>query len=441
MEVGSLGFAVVGAVLVITALGVGLVDRSLMSFPLLFAAVGVAIGPLGTGWLKIAPGSHLLGTVAAVVLALMLFLDAVHLETSHLRHRWRIPALIIGPGTLLAGTAAAGAAMLVAGLDLRTAVLVGALLVSTDPVMLRDVLRDRRIPSAVRHALTVEAGTNDVVILPVLLVTVALAEPGPTAPWPLVLTRVLVVAPAVGFAVGTAGAKALAWVQRRWPVRREYHSLHGLGLVLLAYAGGQAIGGDGLLAAFAAGLAVGMSSEPLCQCFLDFGGAITEMAMLVTFVLFGAALSPLAVAAPLPAALVLAGLLLVVIRPASVALVLVGHRRRLSRAGVGLLAWFGPRGLASLLFGLIVYNAGLIGDSVFGLVGVVVAVSIVVHGASARPLAAWYGRRVALRPAATVARATPRDAVASLTSSAVDSSGDGVPAVGESAGSGLHLPR
>jgi NhaP-type Na+/H+ or K+/H+ antiporter len=192
VEVGSLGFAVVGAVLVVAALGVGLVDRSPVSFPLLFAAAGVAIGPLGTGWLTVTPGSRL-----------------------------------------------------------------------------------------------------------------------------------------------------------------------------------------------------------LCQCFLDFGGAVTEMAMLVTFVLFGAALSPLVAAAPLPAALALAGLLLVVIRPAAVGLVLVGHHRRLSAAGVGLLAWFGPRGLASLLFGLILYDAGLFGDSVFGLVGVVVAVSIVVHGASARPLAAWYGRRAA----------------------------------------------
>jgi sodium/hydrogen antiporter len=391
------GFAMVGGVLVVAALGAGLVDRGPVSFPLLFAALGVALGPKGAGIVRVDLGGPVLGVVATVVLVLVLFLDAVHLETADLRHHWQVPALVVGPGTLLVAAFTAMVAAVLLHLSPLTAAMLGAVLASTDPVLLRDVLRDPRIPPQATHALRVEAGTNDLVILPVLLVLAAVATSGGAVFWPAVLGRIVVVGPLTGFVVGAVGAKAMTALNRRFPVRREYQSLHGIGLVLLAYASGEAVGGDGFLAAFAAGLAVGMANEKLCSCFLEFGAALTESAMLVAFVLFGAALSPLVGSVPVVATLVLAGVLLLIVRPLAVGLVVVGQRRALSGPAAAFLAWFGPRGLTSLLFALLLYDAGAIDQRVFGIVAVVVAVSVVVHGASVTPLTVWYGRRLARR--------------------------------------------
>jgi NhaP-type Na+/H+ or K+/H+ antiporter len=180
----------------------------------------------------------------------------------------------------------------------------------------------------------------------------------------------------------------------RWGIRREYQALYGIGLVLASYAAGEAVQGDGFLAAFFGGLAVTLFNVSLCDCFMEYGEVTAEMAMLLAFVLFGAVLATLLPSVPLLATLALALVVIGVARP--LALWLVLQRATMSNAARAFIGWFGPRGLNSLLLALLAVEAGVPGaEGLLAVTGVVVLASVVLHGASATPLSAWYGRRVA----------------------------------------------
>jgi NhaP-type Na+/H+ or K+/H+ antiporter len=389
-------FGLIAGVLVVSALAAGLVERAPLSFPILFLGLGFLVGDRGLQFISIGLDSRVLEVVAIVTLALVLFLDAVNLELTELRRDWLAPVLVLGPGTLLVIGLLAGLGMLLLDLPVVLAFLLGTILASTDPVVLRDVLRDPRIPRSVRRTLSVEAGTNDIVVLPLLLVLIAIANAdlGGVAEWLGFLGRLLVLGPAAGFAVGAVGAWVMGWVDERFHIRREYQSLYGIGLVLGAFVTGEAAGGDGFLAAFAAGLAVTAFNQTLCDCFLEFGEVIAETTMLLAFVLFGALLSTLVGEVPLLATLALAGLAIVVIRPLVVWSVLRLGRADLSRYARQFIGWFGPRGLNSLLFALLVVEQAVPGgEQLFAVIGVVVLVSVVAHGVTATPFSRWYARK------------------------------------------------
>lgn len=390
-------FALAAIVLVVAALAAGVVERAPVSFPMIFLGLGFALGPWGAGTLHVEADSQVLEAISILTLSLVLFLDAVHLEVEELRREWKVPALVLGPGTVVVIGLTTVAVVLLFDFDVVTAMLIGTILASADPVVLRDIVRDDRIPRPVRRALSVEAGTNDIVVLPILLILLAVKTAGPTVSWPLTLAEILLLGPAAGFAVGGLGAALMARLDRWFAVREEYQSLYGIGLVLLAYVTGEAVGGDGFLAAFAAGFAVAALNADLCGCFLEFGGVVSEMAMLVAFVVFGAALSTVLPLAPVLPALLLAGLALLVIRPLAIGIVLAPRRRHLSWPARGFIAWFGPRGLNSLLFALLALTAGAAGGALLAVVGVVVMASVVAHGVSATPVSAAYGRYVARR--------------------------------------------
>ena len=401
-------FALIAVVLIVSALASGFVERGPLSFPIIFLGLGVLLGQRGFGVLAITVHDQTLEVLAILSLALVLFLDAIRLRFDEGRRAWLVPVLILGPGTLLVIAIVAGAASLLLGLGLIPALLVGAVLASTDPVVLRDIVRDERVPVAVRRVLTLEAGMNDIVVLPIVLVlaAVARAQVGGAGDWAVFLAKILIVGPLVGFAIGGVGSWAIERVDRAMGVRREYQALYGLGLVLAAYFGGTAVGGDGFLAAFAAGIAVVVLNNTLCDCFLEYGETTAEMAMLLAFILFGALVSTLLGTIPILATLALAGVVIFVARPLAISLVLLPATvSRRARAFVG---WFGPRGLNSLLFALLLVNDGVPGaERLLAIVGLVVFVSVVAHGASATPLGAWYGREVAKETLAEERESTP----------------------------------
>jgi NhaP-type Na+/H+ or K+/H+ antiporter len=391
--------AVLAVVLTLSALVSGLIERAPISYPLVFLGIGVLIGEHGLGLLSVGTHDAALEVVATLSVALVLFLDAVKLRFDE--SGWVVPALVLGPGTLLTIVVVAGASLLLLHVPPLVAILLGTILASTDPVVLRDVTRDRRIPRAVRRTLSIEAGTNDVVVLPVVLILIAVLRGTASAPtdWAWLAVRLFVLSPAVGFVVGGLGSWLMRRVDARLSIRREYQALYGLGLVFAAYAAGQAVQGDGFLAAFAAGAAVVVLDQELCDCFLEYGEVTAEMAMLMAFILFGALLSSLLAdgVAPLWPSLALAAVALLVARPAAMALVL--SRTAMSRHAKLFIAWFGPRGLSSLLLALLVVMARVpseaAADRLLAIVGVVVIASVVAHGVSATPLTGWYGRHLA----------------------------------------------
>jgi sodium/hydrogen antiporter len=391
-------FGLAAVVLTLSALASGIVERAPLSFPIIFLGLGFLIGERGFGLLTLSPEDHTLEAIAILTLALVLFLDAVRMEAEELRGAGLAPILSLGPGTLIIISVAALGANLLLDTSLIESLLLGTILASTDPVVLRDVVRNERIPRSVRRALSIEAGTNDIVILPILLVLIAVAnaEAASAAGWVKLLAQVLLLGPLVGFAVGAVGAWLMGKADAAFGISREYQALYGIGLVLLAYAAAQGIGGDGFLAAFAAGFGVAVLNFDLCDCFLDYGETTTEMTMLLSFTLFGVVISDIGLEVSLVPALVLAVVVIFVARPLAIGLVL--RRAVMSNAARAFIGWFGPRGLNSLLLALLVVQNG-VADAEFllAVTGIVVTVSVVVHGASATPLSALYGRAVERR--------------------------------------------
>ncbi len=168
-----LGFALVAVVLLVAALASGVVERAPLSYPMIFLGLGFLLSSPGIGIVQIDAHSPVLEGVAIVSLSLVLFLDAVKLEVDELRGDWLVPMLSLGPGTLLIIAGVAAAAYGLMNVSVLQSVLLGAILASTDPVVLRDVIRDERIPRSVRRALGVEAGMNDIVVLPIVLILIA----------------------------------------------------------------------------------------------------------------------------------------------------------------------------------------------------------------------------------------------------------------------------
>jgi NhaP-type Na+/H+ or K+/H+ antiporter len=389
------GFALVAVVLTIAGLASGFVERAPLSFPIIFLGLGFLLGSHGLGLLHFGPESALLETVATLTLAMVLCLEAVRIGNIGMGGAGFVPILSLGPGTVVIVAVIAAGSYFLLDVSVIAALLLGTILASTDPVVLRDVVREERIPASVRQALNIEAGTNDIVVLPTLLILIALAndEASGAGGWALLIVKVLVLGPVIGFAIGAGAAWLMSHADRRYAVNEVYQSLYGVGIVLLSYATATALGGDGFLAAFATGFAIAVLNFDLCQCFLDYGETTSEMAMLLSFILFGVVISDLFADVPIVPALVLAAIVIFVARPLAIGLVL--RKAAVSNAARAFIGWFGPRGLNSLLLALLVVEAGVAGSEfLLGVVGVVVTVSVVAHGATATPLSRRYGEAV-----------------------------------------------
>jgi sodium/hydrogen antiporter len=375
--------ALLGLVIMVSALLSGLIERSGMPQVAVFLAIGAALGPAGLGALNLTLDSSALRVVATLSLTLVLFTDAVTLDLSEVRRHGILALRVLGPGTLLSAALAAAAGWWLLDLSWPAATILGAALASTDPVLLRSLLTRRDIPRAARQALRLESGLNDAVLLPVLIVAMAFLgqDASLTATdWARLGLDLFVLGPGAGVAVGLLAVATLDLIRRRLGVRRDYESMYSLGVAFTAYAAAEAVHGSGFLAAFTAGITIAALDVELCDCFIDYGGATAEMALLFTFVLFGASLiwSGLTVLSWSTLAFAVVVLL---VRPPVFLLSLSGSR--FEREDCLLIAWFGPRGLSSLLLVLLPVFAGLPGsEHLFAICCLVVLLSVIVHGGS-----------------------------------------------------------
>ena len=378
-----LTLALVGVVIIVAALLSGLIDRSDLPQVGVFLALGAMLGPAGLGLLDVTLESPTLRVVAILSLVLVLFTDAVSLSIAEVRRHSSLAFRVLGPGTLLSAGLIALTGSLLLGLPLAAAVILGAALASTDPVMLRGFLRRLGLPGPVRLALRLESGLNDVVLLPVILVAMPILEQGrflSQSEWARIGLDLFLLGPGAGIAVGLLAIAALEMIRRKIGVRRDYESIYSLGVAFSAFAAAEAVHGSGFLAAFAAGMTIAALDVELCDCFLEYGQTTAEMALLFTFVLFGASLiwSGFTVLSWPVFAFAVA---VVAIRPiaffASLAGTSLDFRSRL------LIAWFGPRGLSSLLLILLPVFMAVPGtDLLFFICCFVVLFSVVLHGSS-----------------------------------------------------------
>jgi NhaP-type Na+/H+ or K+/H+ antiporter len=382
---------VIGLVIVFSALLSRAMERGPFSSAIFFVAIGIALGQAGL--MRLPVDSEQVVLIGVLTLTLTLFTDAVKMQTEQLKQDWPASMAVLGPGTILTALSIAAAGRWLLGLGIVPALLLGAVLASTDPVLLRDVLRDRRTPQAVRQILSVESGMNDAVALPAILILIAVAggRLHSAGSWMGFVLPVFVLSPLIGVAVAWIGMRGLTWVDRRIGVRRDYQSLYSLGIAFIAYAAADALGASGLLAAFVAGLTIAVSNLDLCECFLEYGETTAELLMLLTFVVFGTSLVRPALAAVDWRTVAFAAVVLFVCRP--VALMLVLSRFQIPIQDKLFAAWHGPRGLNSILLALLVLISGAAGgERVFAVTGIVVLASVVLHGVSGTPLVAWVSR-------------------------------------------------
>lgn len=222
-------FGILALIFLVAALASGLVERAPISFPMIF--LGLLIGEHGLGLIKVGLHDPVLETVATLSLAFVFFLDAVNLHFENIRHHWIVPVMALGPGTLLTMALISSATLLVLRFLLLQSLFVGAVLSSVDPVLLRDVARDERVPRSIRESLTTEAGANDMIVLPIVLLlqAIALNQGGKMMGWLLFLARLFLLGPIAGFVVGAMAAYGMRWVRARTPIRREYRALYGIG--------------------------------------------------------------------------------------------------------------------------------------------------------------------------------------------------------------------
>ena len=378
-----LTLALIGVVIIIAALLSGLIDRSDLPQVGVFLAVGAMLGPAGLGLFDVTLESPTLRVVATLSLVLVLFTDAVSLSIAEVRRHGALAFRVLGPGTLLSAALLALAAWLLLGLPLAAAAILGAALASTDPVMLRGLLRRPGLPESVRLALRLESGLNDAVLLPVVLVAMSFlgkSELLNRTEWARIGLDLFLLGPGAGIAVGLLAIGALEMIRRKTGVRRDYESIYSLGVAFAAYAAAESVHGSGFLAAFAAGLTIAALDVELCDCFLEYGQTTAEMALLFTFVLFGSSLiwSGLTV---LSWPLFFFAVAVVLIRPIAFFVSLAGTR--LDFRSRLLIAWYGPRGLSSLLLILLPVFAAVPGtEHLFSICCFIVLLSVALHGGS-----------------------------------------------------------
>ncbi|HKI00521.1 MAG TPA: cation:proton antiporter [Thermoanaerobaculia bacterium] len=386
--------ALVGAVIIISALLSGLIERSGFPQVAVLLGLGAVLGPYGLSLIHLDLGSPVLRAVSTLSLALVLFTDALSLDLAEIGRHIKLTLLVVGPGTLASTVLITLAAHGLLGLGWPSAAILGAALASTDPVLLRGLLRRTDIPSPARLALRLEAGLNDVVLLPVVLVAMALVggAQGVTHSWSRMGIDLFLLGPGAGVAIGFLGVSALDLARKRLGIRRDYESLYSLGIAFAAYAAAESVHGSGFLAAFAAGMTISFFDVELCDCFQEYGETTAELALLFTFVLLGSSLIWSGVAAADGPTLLFAAIALLV-RPLTI-LASLGPAKLVDRKSLALIAWFGPRGLSSLLLVLLPVFAGMPGsERLFSICCLVVLLSVLIHGGSLMVLGRFKDRR------------------------------------------------
>jgi NhaP-type Na+/H+ or K+/H+ antiporter len=374
--------ALMGIVILVASLLSGVIERSGLPQVGIFLILGALLGPAGLGLVNLTLESPTLQIITTLALVLVLFTDAISVEMGEVSRHQRLALMVLGPGTLIPAALIGLAGWLLLGLAPLEAMILGAALASTDPVLLRDLLRRPSLPPTARVALRLESGMNDVVLLPIVVLGLIAVRSGGAVD-PVEFGRhavgLFILGPALGALVGYVAITLLERIRGRVGVRRDYESLYALGVAFTAFAAAESVGGSGFLAAFAAGIVVAVMDVELCDCFLDYGQATSEMFLLFTFVAFGAWLIwtgfNVADAKTLVFALLALGARTVVLLPVLAKFGAAPRDRRL-------IAWFGPRGLSSLLLILLPVFAGMPGSvRLFEITCLVVLLSVLLHGA------------------------------------------------------------
>jgi NhaP-type Na+/H+ or K+/H+ antiporter len=386
---------VLGALLTATAALSGWLHVNVLSISVLSLAAGIGLALAGV--IDVEPGDDWLVVVIELALVMTLFADGLLVEEELLRERWHAPVRTLVaamPLTLvLIGLAAKS---LFPELSWAEAFLLGAVLSPTDPVVTSSVVSNMGVPASVRHTLNLESGLNDGLALPFVLFFVILSEPGGDAARSgLELAGEAFVGAAIGAALGAGAGRFLD----RLPggsMAERYEGVYALGVALLSFGLAEATIGNGLIAAFVGGIVLAVSRPEIPEAFVGFNESVSATLQVAVFVLFGALIVTTAFDASIPALAAFIVFMLLVARPAAVLLSFVGTR--LPRPEKLFMAWFGPKGVASMLFALLAAESAAPHHSlVFEVASFAILASITAHGLTDTVGANWIAGK--MRPA------------------------------------------
>ena len=381
--------AVFGAMLMVGALLAGLARRSFLSLTPLFVVAGFVLGQGGLEVLDLDPTSDFVQGLAVVALVLILFRDGLEVEAEMLQKAWHLPFRNLVLGMPITALLVAAATHALTDLDWIESLLVGALLCPTDPVLSSTVVTNPRVPRIIRHSLNLESGLNDGLALPAVLAFTAAAESRDDFVWwQFVLQDV---------GVGALTGCLVAWVAARLMPRgamAHQKSLFAIGVAFAAY--GTAVlppEGNGFIAVFVGAIAFGIWRPDVLEAFEERSEDILEVVKLGVFLVFGAIFTLDTLFGDGWAAVAIVAFTLLVARPVAVFVALAGARQ-VDTAAKAFIAWFGPKGVATMTFALFVLGSRVPeAERIGGIAALAVFVSVIAHGLTDHPGSEWMARR------------------------------------------------
>lgn len=375
----------------------GRLEGTVVTAPMLFVAFGLMAGPDGFNVVNLQLEHSAIHIIAELTLILVLFTDSARINLNRVRRDHNLPSrmLVIGlPLTIVAGTLFA--VWLFPAFTFWEAALLAALLAPTDAALGQSVVSAKVVPLRIRQAINIESGLNDGIALPAVLLFASLASAtvGSTAEgnWLQFGLMQVTLGPVAGIVVGFIGARLIDAAASRGWMTKAFQGIGILSLALLAYVLAELIGGNGFISAFVAGMVFGNTIRQHYKFLFEFMDSEGQLLMLITFLVFGAALLPEGLARIDASMVIYALLSLTVIRMLPISISLIGAQLRLP--SVLFLGWFGPRGLASILFVLLILEETMIPhrEEILSVAVITVALSVLLHGITAAPMARSYGR-------------------------------------------------
>jgi len=375
------------------------IERTWVGGPIVFTLFGVLLGPLGAGILTLDVTNETLRALAEMTLALVLFNDAASADLGVLRSNLRIPErmLAIGlPLIILLGFAVG--MLLFDELDLYEVAILATILAATDAALGKPVITNRRVPARIREGLNMESGLNDGICVPILFIFIALAvsasgEAGGISDALHLVTEEIGIGLAVGLVLAVLGGWMLRLSAEHDWLSETWMQVTVIALAIASFAAAQSIGGSGFIAAFSGGLLFGKITRQHKKVLLRASEGTGDAFALLTWVVFGSAIIGKVIGYISWPILLYSVLSLTLIRMLPIFLSLAGTSE--STKSKLFMGWFGPRGLASIVFTIIVMNENLPGGETLAIVVVcTVCLSIIAHGITATPLSEAIGKRV-----------------------------------------------
>ncbi len=368
-------------------------EKTIITPPMAFTALGIVLAILGLGHFEL--DESFIELLAEITLVLVLFTDATRIDLKVFRREYGLSLRLLGIGlplTIMLGTFIA--ALLFDFLSLWEAALLAAILAPTDAALGQAVVSSERVPARIRQTLNVESGLNDGLVLPAILLFISIIglEMQSVSMWLSFVGLQLLLAPIVGIIVGLVGGWLVNKASESKWMNQTFTQISALALAFLAFGLAELVGGNGFIAAFVAGLSLGNSQKNTCHQLYEFAEAEGQLLSLFVFLIFGALMVGPALSVISWQVALYVILSLTIIRMLPVAISFIGARLQLDT--ILFVGWFGPRGIASLIYGLLLFEHGLANkEPIFHIIVLTVLASTFLHGLTAVPLANAYANK------------------------------------------------